>query len=115
MPIMTDTEPSLATKRKYNDLSLDLNLDQVTADEAWANYDNIKLKYTLEVSLASVLPVTCLCYLVHLLPVTYTCVCYLLLVCCQVHLLPVASTCVSYPMHLLRVTSVHITCYLVHL
>ncbi|XP_050730623.1 retinoblastoma-like protein 1 [Eriocheir sinensis] len=45
---MTDTEPSLATKRKYNDLSLDLNLDQVTADEAWANYDNIKLKYTLE-------------------------------------------------------------------
>lgn len=61
---MTDTEPSLAIKRKYNDLSLDLNLDQVTADEAWANYDNIKLKYTLEVGLASV------CYLVHLLPVT---------------------------------------------
>lgn len=38
-----------SVKRKYNDLSLDLNLDQVTADEAWTNYENIQLKYTLEV------------------------------------------------------------------
>lgn len=38
-----------SVRRKYNDLSLDLNLDQVTADEAWSNYENIQLKYTLEV------------------------------------------------------------------
>ncbi|MPC38200.1 Retinoblastoma-like protein 1 [Portunus trituberculatus] len=46
---MTESDSNSSIKRKYNDLSLDLNLDQVTADEAWANYENIKLKYTLEV------------------------------------------------------------------
>uniref|UniRef100_A0A0P4WAI6 Retinoblastoma-like protein 1 n=1 Tax=Scylla olivacea TaxID=85551 RepID=A0A0P4WAI6_SCYOL len=45
---MTESDSDSSIKRKYNDLSLDLNLDQVTADEAWANYKNIKLKYTLE-------------------------------------------------------------------
>lgn len=51
-----------SVRRKYNDLSLDLNLDQVTADEAWSNYENIQLKYTLEVRHRRVL----LFWLVHL-------------------------------------------------
>lgn len=63
VPNMTDTDPNITIKRKYNDLSLDLNLDQVTADEAWANYDNIKLKYTLEVSQVIVCVTWCTCYL----------------------------------------------------
>ncbi|KAK7075859.1 Retinoblastoma-like protein 1 [Halocaridina rubra] len=37
-----------SVKRRYIDLSLDLNLDQITSDEAWTNYENIQLKYTLE-------------------------------------------------------------------
>lgn len=59
---MTESDSNLSIKRKYNDLSLDLNLDQVTADEAWANYENIKLKYSLEVRLASVCFGRCTCY-----------------------------------------------------
>ncbi|KAK4301850.1 hypothetical protein Pmani_026025 [Petrolisthes manimaculis] len=45
--VVVDVEDS-SVRRRYNDLSLDLNLDQVTADEAWTNYQNIQLKYTLE-------------------------------------------------------------------
>lgn len=46
---MSETDINSSVKRRYNDLSLDLNLDQATADEAWNNYENIQLKYTLEV------------------------------------------------------------------
>lgn len=46
---MSDTDLGSSVRRRYTDLSLDLNLDQVTADEAWNNYENIQLKYTLEV------------------------------------------------------------------
>ena len=60
---MTEIDSNSSIKRKYNDLSLDLNLDQVTADEAWANYENIKLKYTLEVCNAWVCLGSCTCYL----------------------------------------------------
>lgn len=45
---MSETDINSSVKRRYNDLSLDLNLDQATADEAWNNYENIQLKYTLE-------------------------------------------------------------------
>ncbi|XP_027226820.2 retinoblastoma-like protein 1 [Penaeus vannamei] len=45
---MSDTDLGSSVRRRYTDLSLDLNLDQVTADEAWNNYENIQLKYTLE-------------------------------------------------------------------
>lgn len=45
---MSQTERNFSVKRKYTDLSLDLNLDQAAADEAWTSYENIQLKYTLE-------------------------------------------------------------------
>ncbi|KAG7174815.1 retinoblastoma 1-like [Homarus americanus] len=45
---MSEIDIHSSVKRKYNDLSLDLNLDQATADEAWNNYENIQLKYILE-------------------------------------------------------------------
>lgn len=63
VPNMTESDSNSSIKRKYNDLSLDLNLDQVTADEAWANYENIKLKYTLEVGQTGVCFGWCTCCL----------------------------------------------------
>lgn len=51
---MSDSDLGSSVRRRYTDLSLDLNLDQVTADEAWNNYENIQLKYTLEVRFALV-------------------------------------------------------------
>ncbi|XP_064097871.1 retinoblastoma-like protein 1 [Macrobrachium nipponense] len=45
---MSDSDGVTSVRRKYVDLSLDLNLDAFTSDEAWSNYENIQLKYTLE-------------------------------------------------------------------
>uniref|UniRef100_A0A6A7FZ97 Retinoblastoma-like protein 2 n=1 Tax=Hirondellea gigas TaxID=1518452 RepID=A0A6A7FZ97_9CRUS len=33
---------------RFQDLVLDLNLDQITADEAWRNYETLKLRYAME-------------------------------------------------------------------
>lgn len=37
--------------KRFQDLVLDLNLDQVTAEEAWKNYETLKLRYVMEVSI----------------------------------------------------------------
>ncbi|KAF2348521.1 Retinoblastoma-associated protein A-box, partial [Trinorchestia longiramus] len=34
--------------KEFQDLVLDLNLDQATADEAWSNYETLKLRYVME-------------------------------------------------------------------
>lgn len=38
-------------RKKYQDLTLDLNLDTATAEEAWSDYLYIRQSYTLEVLL----------------------------------------------------------------
>ena len=48
---MSDNDIIAEVKQRYQGLCLDLNLDQTTADEAWLNYENINVKYTLEVSI----------------------------------------------------------------
>ncbi|XP_076033426.1 retinoblastoma-like protein 1 [Oratosquilla oratoria] len=45
---MSETETQTGIRRRFQDLSLDLNLDQITADEAYSNYESVQLKYTLE-------------------------------------------------------------------
>lgn len=37
------------SRKKYEDLCYDLNLDKATADEAWSSYEVIQQSYTLEV------------------------------------------------------------------
>ena len=48
---MSDNDIIAEVKQRYQGLCLDLNLDQTTADEAWSNYENINVKYTLEASI----------------------------------------------------------------
>ena len=48
---MSQADSDESTYKLFQDLVLDLNLDQATADEAWNNYETLKLRYVMEVSL----------------------------------------------------------------
>ena len=48
MASLNDAE--YVVRKKYIDLTLDLNLDTKTAEDAWKSYEIIKQSYTLEVN-----------------------------------------------------------------